>query len=43
MVDFSTAKRLGLCYLRARGSEFGKYLLPGNVVTPYYGLVRGPI
>ena len=43
MIDHATAERLGMRYLRARGSEFGKYLSPGNVVTPYYGLVRGPL
>ena len=43
MVDYVTAERLGLRYLKARGSEFGKYLSPGNVVTAYYGLIRGPI
>lgn len=43
MIDNSTAERLGLRYMRARGSEFGKYMSPGNVILPYYGLIRGPI
>lgn len=43
MIDTTMAERLGLRYMRARGPEFGKYLSPGNVITPYYGLVRGPI
>jgi hypothetical protein len=43
MLDRGTAERLGLRYLRARGPEFGKYITPGNVVVPYYGLIRGPV
>ena len=43
MIDNQTAERLGLRYMRARGSEFGKYMSPGNVITPYYGLIRGPV
>ena len=43
MIDYVTAERLGLRYLKARGSEFKKYLSPGNVVTAYYGLIRGPV
>ena len=43
MIDYTTAERLRLHYLHARGSEFGKYLTPGNIVTPYYGLVCGPV
>ena len=43
MMDFTTAERLELRYLRAKGPEFGKYISPGNVVSSYYGLVRGPV
>ena len=43
MIDMASAEKLGLRYMRARGSEFGKYMSPGNVIVPYYGLIRGPI
>ena len=43
MIDVASAEKLGLRYMRARGSEFGKYMSPGNVIVPYYGLIRGPI
>ena len=43
MIDVASAKKLGLQYMRTRGSEFGKYMSPGNVIVPYYGLIRGPI
>ena len=43
MIDISSAEKLGLQYMHARGSEFGKYMSPGNVIVPYYGLIRGPI
>ena len=43
MIDSSSTERLGLRYMRARGSEFGKYMSPGNVIAPYYGLIRGPV